>query len=58
MTVSAYSAHAGNRPLDAGHGIVADIEMIGAEEINAAYERMLAGQVKYRFVIDSVTLKA
>ncbi|MFN3792442.1 NAD(P)-dependent alcohol dehydrogenase [Massilia sp.] len=41
----------------AEHGIVADIEMIRADEINAAYERMLAGQVKYRFVIDSATLK-
>ena len=40
----------------AEHGIVADIEMIRADEINAAYERMLAGDVKYRFVIDSATL--
>jgi uncharacterized zinc-type alcohol dehydrogenase-like protein len=38
------------------HGIVADIEMIRADEINAAYERMLKGDVKYRFVIDSATL--
>ena len=42
----------------AEHGIVADIEMIGASEINAAYERMLEGDVKYRFVIDSATLGA
>jgi uncharacterized zinc-type alcohol dehydrogenase-like protein len=42
----------------AEHGIVADIEMIGASEINAAYERMLKGDVKYRFVIDSATLAA
>lgn len=40
----------------AEHSIVADIEMIRADEINAAYERMLAGDVKYRFVIDSATL--
>ncbi len=40
----------------AEHGIVADIELIRADEINAAYERMLAGDVKYRFVIDSATL--
>ncbi len=40
----------------AKHGIVADIEMIRADEINAAYERMLAGDVKYRFVIDNATL--
>lgn len=40
----------------AQHGIVADIEMIRADEINVAYERMLKGDVKYRFVIDSGTL--
>jgi uncharacterized zinc-type alcohol dehydrogenase-like protein len=42
----------------AEHGIVADIEMIRADEINAAYERMLKGDVKYRFVIDCATLAA
>jgi len=42
----------------AEHGIVADIELIRADEINAAYERMLKGDVKYRFVIDSATLAA
>lgn len=41
----------------AEHGIVADIEMIRADEINAAYERMLKGDVQYRFVIDSASLK-
>ena len=40
----------------AEHGVVADIELIRAEEINAAYERMLKGDVKYRFVIDNTTL--
>lgn len=40
----------------AEHGIVADIEMIRMDEINEAYERMLKGDVKYRFVIDSATL--
>lgn len=40
----------------AQHNIVADIEMIRADEINQAYERMLKGDVKYRFVIDSATL--
>jgi uncharacterized zinc-type alcohol dehydrogenase-like protein len=40
----------------AEHGIVADIEMIRADQIEAAYERMLKGDVKYRFVIDSATL--
>jgi len=42
----------------AEHGIVADIEMIRADEINEAYERMLKGDVKYRFVIDNATLGA
>ena len=41
----------------ASHGIVADIEMIRADQINTAYERMLKGDVKYRFVMDMATLK-
>ncbi|WP_207462815.1 NAD(P)-dependent alcohol dehydrogenase [Azospirillum sp. SYSU D00513] len=40
----------------AAHGITSDIEMIRADEINEAYERMLKGDVKYRFVIDSASL--
>lgn len=40
----------------AEHGIVSDIELIRADQINDAYERMLKGDVKYRFVIDSATL--
>lgn len=40
----------------AEQGIVADIEMIRAEQVNEAYERMLQGKVKYRFVIDMATL--
>jgi uncharacterized zinc-type alcohol dehydrogenase-like protein len=40
----------------AEHGIVADIEMIRADTINEAYERMLKGDVKYRFVIDNASL--
>jgi alcohol dehydrogenase (NADP+) len=40
----------------AEHGIVADIEMIRAEEINTAYERMLKSDVKYRFVIDIASM--
>ncbi|GGE40205.1 zinc-binding dehydrogenase [Agaricicola taiwanensis] len=42
----------------AKHGIVADIEMIKADGINEAYERMLKGDVKYRFVIDNASLAA
>ncbi|HKR77912.1 MAG TPA: NAD(P)-dependent alcohol dehydrogenase [Rhodanobacter sp.] len=41
----------------AKHGIVSDIEMIAMKDINEAYERMLKGDVKYRFVIDMATLK-
>ncbi len=39
------------------HDIVSDIEMIRIQEINAAYERMLRSDVKYRFVIDMASLK-
>ena len=42
----------------AEHGIVADIETIRAEAINEAYERMMKGDVKYRFVIDCASLAA
>ena len=40
----------------AEHGIVADIELINANQINDAYERMLKSDVKYRFVIDNATI--
>ena len=40
----------------AEHGIVADIEMIRMDAINEAYDRMIKGDVKYRFVIDSASL--
>lgn len=39
----------------AQHGIVADIELVHADQIEMAYERMLRGDVKYRFVIDAAT---
>ncbi len=39
------------------HGIVADIELIGAHQVNEAYERLLKSDVRYRFVIDMATLK-
>jgi uncharacterized zinc-type alcohol dehydrogenase-like protein len=41
----------------AEHNIVCDIEMIGIQQINEAYERLLKGDVKYRFVIDMASLK-
>lgn len=39
------------------HNITADIEMIDIQNINEAYERLLKGEVKYRFVIDMNSLK-
>ena len=38
------------------HNIVPDVEMIAMGDINTAYERMMKGDVKYRFVIDMATL--
>ncbi|CAM5513796.1 MULTISPECIES: NAD(P)-dependent alcohol dehydrogenase [Streptomyces] len=40
----------------AAHGIGAEIELIGAAEINEAYERVLGSDVRYRFVIDTATI--
>jgi uncharacterized zinc-type alcohol dehydrogenase-like protein len=40
----------------AEHGFGAEIELIGASEINEAYERVLASDVRYRFVIDAATI--
>jgi alcohol dehydrogenase (NADP+) len=39
------------------HQIVSDVEIIPIQQINAAYERMLKGDVRYRFVIDMASLK-
>ncbi|GAB4024024.1 NAD(P)-dependent alcohol dehydrogenase [Spirosoma koreense] len=40
----------------AEHNIVADIELIDIKSIHTAFERMLKGDVLYRFVIDMATL--
>ncbi len=40
----------------AEHNIVSDIELIPIQDIQQAYERMLKGDVRYRFVIDMATL--
>jgi len=40
----------------AEHGITSDVEIIPIQRINEAYERMLKGDVKYRFVIDMASL--
>jgi uncharacterized zinc-type alcohol dehydrogenase-like protein len=39
----------------AKHSISADVEVISADRINEAYERVLASDVRYRFVIDAST---
>jgi len=40
----------------AANNIVSDIEIINIREVNAAYDRMMKGDVRYRFVIDMATL--
>lgn len=42
----------------AEHGITSDIESIPIQQIDAAYDRMLKSDVKYRFVIDMASLRA
>ncbi|MCA0294897.1 MAG: NAD(P)-dependent alcohol dehydrogenase [Actinobacteria bacterium] len=39
----------------AEHGLAAQVEVIGGEDINAAYDRVVASDVRYRFVIDTAT---
>ena len=39
------------------HNIVSDIELINIQQINEAYERLLKGDVRYRFVIDMASIK-
>ncbi len=41
----------------AENGITSDIELIPIQQINQAYDRLLKGDVKYRFVIDMASLK-
>lgn len=42
----------------AEHGLAAQIEVIGGEDINAAYDRVVHSDVRYRFVIDTATFTA
>jgi alcohol dehydrogenase (NADP+) len=42
----------------AEHDVTSDVEMIRMDEIDAAYNRMLASDVKYRFVIDMASMPA
>ena len=41
----------------AEHKIGSDIEMIAIQQIDEAYDRLLKGDVRYRFVIDMASLK-
>ncbi|MEJ5944082.1 NAD(P)-dependent alcohol dehydrogenase [Pseudokineococcus basanitobsidens] len=40
----------------AEHGIGAEVEVIGGDQIDEAYERVVASDVRYRFVIDTARL--
>ncbi|WP_047240044.1 NAD(P)-dependent alcohol dehydrogenase [Corynebacterium epidermidicanis] len=42
----------------AEHGFGARIEKIGVDEVDAAYDRVVAGDVQFRFVIDTSTFPA
>ncbi|GAA0710095.1 NAD(P)-dependent alcohol dehydrogenase [Dokdonella soli] len=41
----------------AEHGVASDVEVIDIAQINEAYERMIRGDVRYRFVVDIATLR-
>ena len=40
----------------AEHGIAAEVEIVDADQIDDAYRRLLAGDVRFRFVIDNRTV--
>ena len=40
----------------AEHAIASEVEVIAADQVNEAYERVLASDVRYRFVIDTSTI--
>ncbi len=40
----------------AAHHVTADVEVIPMRKVNEAYDRLVKGDVRYRFVIDSATL--
>ena len=39
------------------HGITSDVEVIRIQDINAAYDRLMKSDVKYRFSIDMASLR-
>ena len=42
----------------AEHGVMPEIELVAPDYINEAYERVLASDVRYRFVIDTQSLRS
>lgn len=42
----------------AEHGITAQVEVIPVDEVNDAFDRVVDGQVRYRYVLDLATLPA
>lgn len=40
----------------AAHGITAEVEVVGADEIDHCFDRLARGDVRYRFVIDASTI--
>jgi uncharacterized zinc-type alcohol dehydrogenase-like protein len=40
----------------AEHDIAAQIETIGADQVDEAYDRVVKSDVRYRFVIDTATI--
>jgi uncharacterized zinc-type alcohol dehydrogenase-like protein len=42
----------------AEHEIAAEVEVIKADQVDAAFDRLAAGDVRYRFVIDISTMAA
>jgi uncharacterized zinc-type alcohol dehydrogenase-like protein len=40
----------------AEHGVVSDVEVVSADHLDEAWDRMVAGDVRYRFVLDASTI--
>ena len=40
----------------AKHNVLADVEVIAIKDVNTAYDRLVKGDVRYRFSIDNTTL--
>ncbi|MEJ5946895.1 zinc-binding dehydrogenase [Pseudokineococcus basanitobsidens] len=41
----------------AEHGISAEVQVIAVQQINEAFDRMVAGEVRFRYVIDNASLR-